>query len=221
MSVSYHDINFYTVSLKKNSRVIAILPDDVTTPFQTLILFHNIHGDCTDWIRRSNIEQYAEDMHMAVIMPSGENSNFLKTEYGDDYVRYIGEDLMHFLSTIFPIYNDRRYMYVAGIGGSGYGAFHTAMCYPDIFGGAASMSGKLQIESFVKFLIMQDEKKCQMPELYLNCKVDDEELKENKAFLNKIQELKWNGTLELSRDRNKTQYSDIQLKEVMEWISHR
>jgi len=166
MAVSYHDINFYAVSLKKNSRVIVILPEDVETPFQTLILLHDAHGDCTDWIRRSKIEQYAEQMHMALIMPSGENSNFRKTEYGEDYVRYIGEDLMCFLSAIFPLYDDRPYLYVAGIGTGGYAALYTAISYPEKFGGAASISENLS-------------------------------------------------------DENGIQDSDSQLKEVLEWISHR
>lgn len=46
-------------------------PFDIKAPLRTLYLLHGITGDENDWMYGTQIEKYAIDNHIAVIMPDG------------------------------------------------------------------------------------------------------------------------------------------------------
>ena len=74
--------NFESQYLNNNTDVNIILPDKPRdkTPeefygsgkkYKVLWLLHGTFGDYTDWIRKSNIELYACERDLIVVMPSG------------------------------------------------------------------------------------------------------------------------------------------------------
>lgn len=146
--MAHMDCSYYADSIKRNVRFLAFLPSgemdgypEGGSSYETLYLLHDLGGDCMDWLRETGIERYAREYHMAVIMPSGENSGFLSMKRGEDYLKYIGEDLISFTRTIFPLSCEREKTYIAGAGIGGYGAFRIGMEYPEVFGKAAGLSG--------------------------------------------------------------------------------
>lgn len=154
--------NFYSPSLLKNANVMVFIPTtsaddyleertvDYYTPgktYPTLYLLHGSYGDCTDWGRLANVERYAQDKNIAVVMPSAENSNYVNMDKGEPYLTYITSELPQFLSRIFPLSRERRETFIAGLSMGGYGAFRCAFECPETYGAAASLSGALDMQA--------------------------------------------------------------------------
>ncbi|SDM62813.1 alpha/beta hydrolase [Acetanaerobacterium elongatum] len=152
--------SFYSNSLKKNANVMVFIPtmsaDDYLTQqhinyyrqnakYQTLYLLHGSYGDCTDWVRLANIERYAQEKTLAVVMPSAENSSYVNMDRGEAYLNYISEELPAFLSKVFPLSRRREHTFIAGLSMGGYGAFRVAFEHPEQYGCAASLSGGLDM----------------------------------------------------------------------------
>ena len=75
--------NFMSGSLMRTVPVNIILPVDKLafpgaaskeiTAYKTLYLLHGIFGNYTDWVSGTNIQRWAEEKDLAVVMPSGDN----------------------------------------------------------------------------------------------------------------------------------------------------
>lgn len=158
--MAHIDCSYFSMALQKNAHFIACIPsllpddyledhedryDDIDRKFPTLYLLHGSYGDCTDWDLRTSIERYCQDHQIAVIMPSGENSSYLNMKAGENYLGYIGEELVEFTRKMFPLSRERSETYIAGLSMGGYGAYRIGLEYPETFGKIASLSGALDM----------------------------------------------------------------------------
>ena len=113
---------------------------------KVLWLLHGTFGDSLDWLRRTNIEVYACEKNLAVVMPSCMNSDYVNwTNLGIGYnaYDYLFEELMPLIYNWFPISDKREDNYIAGLSMGGYGAMVYALNRPDKFCMAASLSAPL------------------------------------------------------------------------------
>ena len=102
------EINFESQYLCNNHIVSIILPDKPReiTPrdfygsgkkYPVLWLLHGTYGDHSDWIRKSNIELYACENDIIVVMPSALNSEYANWpgfSIGYHMWDYVTEELM-------------------------------------------------------------------------------------------------------------------------------
>ena len=83
--------NFESQYLNNNHEISVILPDKPREvepaafygsgkKYKVLWLLHGTFGDHSDWIRKSNIELYACEKDLIVVMPSGLNANYANWE---------------------------------------------------------------------------------------------------------------------------------------------
>ncbi len=148
------NMNFQSQYLGVNHEISIILPD---RPWQTdakdfytsgkkypvLYLLHGTFGDHTDWIRKSNIELYACENDLIVVMPSGLNANYSNWPtfaLGYDMYSYLTEELMPMIENWFPASNKREDTFIAGLSMGGGGAILYAAQHPEKFGGCAVLS---------------------------------------------------------------------------------
>ena len=156
--MAHIDCSFYSEALLKNVHVIAYLPtmseDDMLEDritdyyaagkkFPVLYLLHGMFGSCLDWPLRTGIELYAQEKGVAVIMPSAENSYYMQMRHGENYLKFVAEELPEFMGKMFPLCEDREHTYIAGLSMGGYGAFRIGLAYPERFGRIAALSGAL------------------------------------------------------------------------------
>lgn len=113
--------------------------------FPVLYLLHGLSGNHTDWIRKSNIQRYAEEYGLAVVMPNVNRSFYVDMKHGADYYTYITKEIRHFARSNFPISEKRKDNYIAGLSMGGYGAFMIALRNTEMFSAAASLSGALDL----------------------------------------------------------------------------
>ena len=148
-------MNFESRYLNNNHEISIILPDmprDKTPAefygsgkkYKVLWLLHGTFGDHTDWIRKSNIELYACEKDLIVVMPSALNSNYAewaKFSIGFDMYHYLTEELMPLVYNWFPASDKREDNFIAGLSMGGRGTLVYALNHPEKFAAAANFSG--------------------------------------------------------------------------------
>jgi len=147
-------LNFQSHYLNSNHEVSVILPDKPwkSTPaefygngkkYPVLWLLHGTFGDHSDWVRKSNVERYACERDVVVVMPSGLNSDYVDWPgfgLGYDMSSYLTDELMPLVQNWLPASARREDNFVAGLSMGGFGALKYAIERPEKFGGAAVLS---------------------------------------------------------------------------------
>jgi S-formylglutathione hydrolase FrmB len=112
---------------------------------KVLYLLHGLSDDASAWQRFSSIETVARDYGLIVVMPSVGRSFYSDQPNGQAYFSYLTEELPQYLADVFAIQPRRENTLIAGLSMGGYGAFKTALRYPERFFAAASFSGVLSL----------------------------------------------------------------------------
>ncbi len=112
--------------------------------FPSLFLLHGMLGDHTDWLKRTDIIQLAEDYGFVAIMPYGKNSFYIDNKKsGENYSQFIQEELPEKMGMILPITKEREFTFLAGASMGGYGSLRNGILGSARFGYAAGFSSGL------------------------------------------------------------------------------
>jgi putative tributyrin esterase len=145
---------FESEYLNNNTQITVILPDKPRsmTPgqffrngrkYKVLWLLHGTYGDNTDWTRKTNIEIYAAERNLVVVMPSALNSNYSNWNnymLGFKMYDFLTEELMPLIYGWFPVSDRREDNFIAGLSMGGRGAIKFATNHPEKFAAAAVLS---------------------------------------------------------------------------------
>ena len=154
---AYFHCNFYSEILKMCVDVSVLLPDQdrkrqftkktyIPVKYQTLYLLHGFSGDYMSYLRTSNIELYADEHQIMVVMPSVYNSAYTNMKYGLDYFTYVSEELIDFIQRTFPSSGKREDNFVAGMSMGGYGAYKLGLSCPNKFCAIGGVAGSYHAE---------------------------------------------------------------------------
>ncbi len=146
---------FFSNALREQTNIMAILPTwepwkhkDGATPLynnypkaKTLYILHGGSDDCSLYLRRTRIEEYASNHNIAVIFPEVRNSFYCNMLHGKNYFTYLTEELPTVVQNIFPLSDKSEDRYVLGNSMGSHGAFKWALNRPDFFAAATGMSG--------------------------------------------------------------------------------
>ena len=148
------NLNFESRCLNGNTEVTVILPDlpreDEPEKFylsgrkyKVLWLLHGTFGDHTDWLRKSNIELYATEKDLCVVMASALNSNYSNWPdalMGYNMYDYLVTELMPLVYGWLPVSPRREDNFIAGLSMGGRGTIKFAVNFPEKFAAAAVLS---------------------------------------------------------------------------------
>ena len=146
--------NFESECLQGNTNVSIIMPDRPRTitpeayyrsgkKYKVLWLLHGTFGDSSDWVRKSNIELYACERDLVVVMPSALNTNYANWpdfSIGYNMYDFLTQELMPLIYGWLPVSDKREDNYIAGLSMGGRGACVYAFNHPEKFAGAAVLS---------------------------------------------------------------------------------
>lgn len=113
--------------------------------FKVLWLLHGGGGDGTEWIRNTNIERYACERNLVVVMPSAMNSAYSNWNAQEgcfinfNMFDYLTEELMPMVYNWFPVSDKREDNFICGFSMGGQGALMYAVNHPDKFCAAAAI----------------------------------------------------------------------------------
>lgn len=149
--MAYLQMSILSQSLMRTVPVNVILPVDklafpgmtprAEKPYKTLYLLHGVFGSHFDWINGTNIQRWAEENDLAVVMPAGENMFYVDQEASHNfYGEFIGKELVDMTRKMFPLSRKREDTYIAGLSMGGYGALRNGLKYHETFGCIAGLS---------------------------------------------------------------------------------
>lgn len=116
----------------------------VTERYPVLYLLHGMGNNHASWCGYANVELYAEEHNIAVVMVSGENKCYRNVPGGDNYFDFISQELPEFVTNYFPISDSPAHTYIAGLSMGGYGALLHGMSDPQRFAAIGSFSGAVE-----------------------------------------------------------------------------
>jgi putative tributyrin esterase len=218
-------------------------PDSV---YPTLYLLHGMSDDHTVWQRRTSIERYADDKHIAVVMPTTHLGWYTDMKYGLKYYTFIAKELPSICRDLFPKMSPRREdTYAAGLSMGGYGALKLGLLDPETFSAVASLSGAVNMAankdenrgndlfynvfgSAEEFLGSDNdlftaagrlaESGRPLPKIYLWCGTEDFLYSQNSTMHDRLISLGYDLTYEESQGDHQWKYWDEKIKTVLDWL---
>lgn len=150
-------LTMHTLSqqLKMTTVINVIFPDStkMDVPLserKVLYLLHGLYDNGTGWLRRTNIEVYAEKYGLVVVMPSVDRSFYCDNVNGMNYFSYVTKELPEYMGKVFGLSQKKEDNFIAGLSMGGYGAMRAALSYPEQYFAVGSFSGVLALEPLLQ-----------------------------------------------------------------------
>ncbi|MBQ4075586.1 MAG: hypothetical protein IJD39_10350 [Clostridia bacterium] len=105
-----------------------------------LWLIHGHSGNAFDWVRKTNIDRYAADAGIAVVMPSAFNSAYTDMAHGPKYFTYIADELPKKLQKMFNFSARREDNFIAGLSMGGAGSMKIGLSRPEQYAAICCLS---------------------------------------------------------------------------------
>ena len=121
--------------------------------YKVLWLLHGAFGDHTDWVRRTQIELYANARDLIVVMPSALNTMYVNWPgfgFGHNMFDFLTGELMPLVYGWLPASEKREDNFIAGLSMGGSGTCLYAFNHPERFAGAAVFSACPQDLAWLK-----------------------------------------------------------------------
>ena len=124
--MSLIQMRFFSEKLNRFTGVNVILALDrrIEAPAgrPTLYLLHGMGDDQSAWLRKTNVERYALEAGLHVVMPDGGLSCYENMIHGERYRDYLLLELPHVMRSCFPMSPRREENFIAGCSMGGCGA---------------------------------------------------------------------------------------------------
>ncbi len=144
--MAYLHINYFSQALCRQASFEMLIPNDrrdgktPEQPMKTLFLLHGYTGKAGNWVPEYLTEKY----NFAIVMPNGENGFYLNgLSTGHAFQRLVGEELVDYVRRTFRLAMKPEDTFIAGMSMGGFGALHTALAYPQVFGKLGALSSAL------------------------------------------------------------------------------
>jgi putative tributyrin esterase len=118
-------------------------------PYPLLYLLHGLGNNHMTWCGYTNIELYAEERNIAVVMLSAENKMYIDSEK-DKFFEFISHELPEFMKGMFPISDRPEDTYIAGLSMGGFGSLIHAFSQPERFAAVGCFSAGVMLPPGMK-----------------------------------------------------------------------
>lgn len=127
-------ISFISYSLNREVDLTVVLPSiscpdammnkhhEADPEYPVLYLLHGYGNNHNGWTAYTNVEYFAEEHNVAVVMMSGENKSYYNHGTEDRFFDFISEELPEYIESILPVSKKPENKYIAGLSMGGYGA---------------------------------------------------------------------------------------------------
>lgn len=204
----------------------------VKEKYPVLYLLHGMGNSHSDWCSYANVELFAEEQNIAVVMISGENKFYRTEEGGDDFFRFVSEEVPEFVTNLFPVSDRSENTYIAGLSMGGYGALIHGLNHPERFAAIGAFSGAVDVGSEeekakfaggpydIRHLVEKlAAERVKVPPIYLACGEEDMlyqinvDLKDSLAACG--MEAKW---VSVPGYTHEWRFWNLQIEKFLEWI---
>lgn len=149
--MAYFDGTIFSEALGMMVSVIVCVPAnspyiDAQGNVPVITVLHGLSDNRTAWIRRTNIELYAEQRGVALVIPEVQRSFYADMHKGIAYYRYISQELPDQCCRMFHLSKKKEDNYLMGISMGGYGTLKLAFRQPERYEAVAAFSSAVDVE---------------------------------------------------------------------------
>lgn len=202
--------------------------------FPVLYLLHGMGNNHATWTGYTNVEMYAEERNIAVVMISAENKSYVNNN-GDNFYDFIENELMDFVKGNFNVSDKPEDTYIAGLSMGGFGTLVHALSNPEKYCALGAFSAAIELNPAAlsggkeepvnpdydpKTLAERIyENKGKFPKMYIACGEKDFLFEANKAFKDRLTEMgnkvEW---VTMAEYGHEWRFWNIQIEKFLDWI---
>ena len=193
-------------------------------PFPVLYLLHGYGNNHATWSGYSNIELYAEERQIAVVMLSAENKFYANHGNDDNYFDFVSKELPEFIEATFPISKRKEDTYIAGLSMGGFGALYHGLSTPERFCAIGAFSGAVNRqdnEGISPELLLRRcvREKIEIPKIYISIGNDDFLLDVNKQFVDLLEDLNVDHhSAFIDGFTHEWRFWDMEVEKFLDWL---
>ena len=182
------ECNFISYSLMRSTDITVILPTlsfpevingktshGIVQRYPVIYLLHGMGNNHLQWCGYANVELYAEERQIAVVMISGENGFYKDNGKSANFELFLEKELPEFVTSMFPISSRKEDTYLAGLSMGGFGTLYHMIQYPNHYQAVGAFSAAIEHEqgNIVKMTQEAINENMVLPSIYLACGEDD------------------------------------------------
>ncbi|MEG1427625.1 MAG: alpha/beta hydrolase family protein, partial [Oscillospiraceae bacterium] len=203
--------------------------------FPVLYLLHGYGNNHATWTGYTNVELYAEERNIAVVMLSAENKFYIDHGNNDLFYEFIENELPDFITGMFPISQRPEDTFIAGLSMGGYGTLVHALGNPEKYRAFGSFSGAVKVNPNSPFSGETGEidpkndpldlaKRLSasgkpFPEMYIACGDQDMVIEANRTFVAELRAMGQTPTWdEVPGYGHEWRFWNLQVERFLDWI---
>ncbi len=205
-------VEFESAALGRVTTYTALVPDGGAPPFAVLYQLHGASDDHRAWLYKSSLVRYVEGLPLVVVMPSGENS-----DYVDAWERLVVDDLPAHVARTFRVREGRAA--IGGLSMGGYGAIRLGLKYADRFASIFAHSSRLPVGGDDRDVdvVAARVDRARMPALAFDCGTEDHLLADSRRFHARLEALGLPHQYREHPGAHTWDYWDAHVREAIEW----
>jgi S-formylglutathione hydrolase FrmB len=144
----------HSTSMNKDIKTVVVCPAKYSKSkhYPVLYLLHGFSGNYADWIKKDvELNQFADNDQVIIVCPDGNFASWYidSPEHKDlMYDTYLSKELVNWIDQHYTTITSREGRAITGLSMGGFGALHTAIKHPDVYGAVGSMSGGVDLRPF-------------------------------------------------------------------------
>lgn len=212
------DVILPTVTIPESLEKRGKIHHDYSQKFPVLYLLHGFGNNHAQWCGYTNVELYAEERQIAVVMISAENKKYINQDE-DLFADFIQKELPEFITQVFPISTRKEDTFIAGLSMGGFGALYHGLTHPQKYRaiGAFSPGIRMQGNPIDIFEVLQHSDS-DLP-IYIACGDQDFLYDSNVEFVESLKKKNMNYTWKsVPGYQHEWRFWDMCIEQFLDWI---
>ena len=151
-------VSIVSPAMQKTYRAAVVLPASYAknkkASYPVLYLLHGAYGHFSDWLKNTPdkllVHRLADQYNLIIVMPEGETFAFYldsPVNSSSQFETHLTKEVIPKIDQTYRTIRDRKGRVITGLSMGGHGALYLAARHPDLYSGAGSMSGALDLKT--------------------------------------------------------------------------
>lgn len=212
------DVILPTVTIPESMINRGHVHHDYNQKFPVLYLLHGFGNNHAQWCGYTNVELYAEERQIAVVMISGENKKYID-QNEDLFADFIENELQEFITQVFPISTRPEDTFIAGLSMGGFGALYHGLTHPEKYSAIGAFSPAVKMEGNpIDIFEVLDKCEKDIP-IYIACGDKDFLYDTNVEFVESLEKKNWTYTwTSVPGYEHEWRFWNICIEKFLDWI---
>jgi len=151
-------VSIVSPAMQKTYRAAVVLPASYAknkkASYPVLYLLHGAYGRFSDWLKNTPdkmlMHRLADQYNLIIVMPEGATFAFYldsPVNSSSQFETHLTKEVIPKIDQTYRTIRDRKGRVITGLSMGGHGALYLAARHPDLYSGAGSMSGALDLKA--------------------------------------------------------------------------